>query len=181
MSLKINLIWVQSANGVIATGYEQPFFFKQDLKRFEELTKNSVVVMGRKTWEAIGETPLPDRLNIIMSKHGFQFSYTDLSIEELMDCAVVRSQYELFQMCENEGIEEIFIIGGAKIYTQFVDMAHTLYRTTCNFAICRSDAVYFTPNLSQFELIDSYQVTDVDKKSKRETTLTFETFERVVI
>src|SRR5437879_4199951 len=39
----------------------------EDMKRFKELTRGHVVVMGRKTYESIGR-PLPQRVNIVVTR-----------------------------------------------------------------------------------------------------------------
>ena len=39
----------------------------EDTQRFRELTMGHWVIMGRKTWNSIGNKPLPGRTNIIIS------------------------------------------------------------------------------------------------------------------
>lgn len=39
----------------------------EDMKRFKELTMGHSVIMGRKTWNSIGNKPLKSRNNIILS------------------------------------------------------------------------------------------------------------------
>ena len=82
-----------------------------DLKYFKEKTRGKVVVMGRTTFESLpGKKPLPDRVNIILSRN------PDFSRE---DCIVCRSMGELFKVLEGYDMEDVFIIGGAEIYRQF--------------------------------------------------------------
>ena len=40
----------------------------EDMKHFKELTTNSIVVMGRKTWDSLPIKPLPNRLNMVISR-----------------------------------------------------------------------------------------------------------------
>ena len=38
-----------------------------DLPRFKELTSGQIVIMGRNTWDSLPKTPLPNRLNVIVT------------------------------------------------------------------------------------------------------------------
>jgi len=42
--------------------------FTEDMKWFRELTANSIVIMGRKTWESMNSIPLKGRVNIVVGK-----------------------------------------------------------------------------------------------------------------
>ena len=39
----------------------------EDLKWFRMNTKNGIVIMGRKTWESLGNRPLKDRVNVVLT------------------------------------------------------------------------------------------------------------------
>ena len=41
---------------------------KEDLGNFKKITENHTIVMGRKTWESLGNKPLPNRNNVILSE-----------------------------------------------------------------------------------------------------------------
>lgn len=82
-----------------------------DLKYFKEQTLGKVVVMGRTTFESLpGKKPLKDRVNIVLSRNeDFQ-----------PDCTKCKSMGELFKTLEAYDMEDVFIIGGADIYRQFL-------------------------------------------------------------
>ena len=66
--MKLSIIAAVAANGVIGNNNQLPWRYPKDMKRFVEITKKiGVVVMGRKTYESIGK-PLPDRINMVVSK-----------------------------------------------------------------------------------------------------------------
>ena len=73
--------------------------------------------MGRKTYDSIGR-PLPGRLNIILSRN------TDLEIE---GCTVVNSLSDALEAAD--GVDEVFITGGAHLYEKFLQEADCLYLT----------------------------------------------------
>lgn len=116
----------------------------QDLKRFKRLTMGHPVIMGRTTYESLGK-PLPGRTNIVVSRQ------TDLKIE---GCQVVHSITEAVDQAKKLDNEEIFIIGGGKIYEQAIDLANRLYLTVVD---ATAPADTFFPDYSKFTKIISHQ------------------------
>ena len=79
----------------------------EDMKRFKELTKDKVVVMGRKTWESLPTKPLPSRTNIVVTHYGTPEEY------EVLFCSkeyLMQQAWLLLQKLSEE--DEWFIIGG---------------------------------------------------------------------
>lgn len=81
----------------------------EDMKFFRETTKNSTVVMGRKTWDSFPKKPLPNRVNCVISR----------SVKEL-DGAKVFGSVEEFLDYSKSAESRIFVIGGGEIYRQFL-------------------------------------------------------------
>jgi len=115
----------------------------EDLRRFKELTNGHPVIMGRKTYESIGK-PLPGRTNIVLSrtKQEIRGAVVVTSIEEALDVAG-----------DADGSEEIFVIGGANVYEQFIDQTDRLYLTVVHRGNPSADA--FFPPYSAFESVVS--------------------------
>ena len=88
-----------------------------DMKFFKDTTIGHSVIMGRKTYESFGR-PLKDRRNIIISRD------KNLIIE---NCEVVHSLDEAIKLVKKD--TEVFIIGGAKIYEQSMNLADKIYLT----------------------------------------------------
>jgi dihydrofolate reductase len=89
-----------------------------DLKHFKEITSGATVVMGKKTFFSLPRRPLPNRRNIVLTRDtSFQHEGVDIahSIEELQ--TILASD------------EKVFIIGGGKVYKQFMPLAKQLYIT----------------------------------------------------
>jgi dihydrofolate reductase len=87
----------------------------EDLKHFKNLTLNSTIIMGRKTFESIGK-PLPKRLNVVLTKDdNFRPN----------NCMV----YDRVQDVIRDFAEEtrVFIIGGGEIYKQFFPYITRIY------------------------------------------------------
>lgn len=117
-----SLISAMSINGVIGNDGTLPWHFPSDLKYFKEKTLGKPVIMGRKTFEAEGmPKPLPKRRNIIVTRN--QNYNTPYKVE------VVHSLDQAINLCNEE---EIFIIGGAQLYKEAIDIVDKLYITFIN-------------------------------------------------
>ena len=96
---------------------------KPDMRRFKEKTSGHPVIMGRHTWLSIPERyrPLPDRTNIVItSAERFEpaGAHRASSLEEAIEMA------RTFP-----GSDEIFIIGGGRVYADALPLADRLYLT----------------------------------------------------
>lgn len=100
----INIIAAVSRNGVIGKDNKIPFHYPEDLKHFKNMTLNSTVIMGRKTYESIGK-PLPKRNNIIISSK----IYEDVVSYPTLKNALINI---------NDLDDNIWLIGGSLIYEE---------------------------------------------------------------
>lgn len=92
----------------------------EDKKYFKEKTKDSVVIMGRKTWDSLPIKPLPGRTNYIISRNSFPAGGDSHII-------TLEKAIQLIQSATKE--EKIFIIGGGKIYNALLPYCDTIYIT----------------------------------------------------
>ena len=84
----------------------------------------NAVVMGRKTWESLGKKPLPGRVNIVLSSDTSSENQTTLNIDEEKNTILLSSLQGAVDYCENnEFVNEVFVIGGAKIYEEASKMS----------------------------------------------------------
>lgn len=90
-----------------------------DMKRFRELTTPHTVIMGRKTFAAMGRA-LPKRRNIVITR--------DVSgRHEGVECFT--SAERALASCAQLETEKVFIIGGGEIYALFLPRAEKMYIT----------------------------------------------------
>jgi dihydrofolate reductase len=90
----------------------------EDLKYFKALTDGNVVVMGRKTWDSLPNRPLPNRTNIVITNN------TNMEGQaEFMDLTDT-----MLYFIYNKN-DDIFIIGGGKIYEELLPMCNRVYVT----------------------------------------------------
>lgn len=111
----IHLLVAKSDNNVIGQDNQLIWHLPNDLKHFKEITTAHPIIMGRKTFESIGRI-LPNRTNIIITRN------RNYSIE---NAKVAHSLNEALELAK-EIDENIFIIGGGKIYEQAIDFADIL-------------------------------------------------------
>ena len=96
-------------NGAIGKRGKLPWHYSADMKFFKNTTMGHAVVMGRKTWLTL-KKPLPGRLNIVLSRDGTLEPHESL---------VVLSDIDSVLSLNNSLTTDMFVIGGAQIYTQF--------------------------------------------------------------
>ena len=117
--------------------------FSKDMKFFREKTKNSVIVMGRKTFNSLPRI-LPNRKHIVLSK-GKTFNK---ELDE--NVIVIEEKEELVKYCKELSLEkDVFIIGGASVYAMFLPIADKMYLTQIE-AEEKSADVYF-PEICESE------------------------------
>ncbi len=115
--MSIKIIAALSTNRVIGDKGKIPWFIRGELKRFKDITMGHNVVMGRKTFESIGNV-LEGRRNIIISNNK-SFEADGAIVEHSFDLAV--------SQCDKG--KDIFIIGGSKIYEMALKYCDYLYLT----------------------------------------------------
>lgn len=114
----------RSRNGVIGRAGDLPWRIKSDMVLFRRLTMGKPVIMGRKTWDSLPNPPLKGRLNLVLSKDG-SFDPHGCVVCESLDEAV---QIGLEQ-AEEDGEDEVCVIGGAAIFAAALPRARRLYLT----------------------------------------------------
>ncbi|MCF0143098.1 MAG: dihydrofolate reductase [Parasporobacterium sp.] len=98
----------------------------EDLRYARTTTAGKTVIMGRKTLENFPQNkPYPDRLNIVLSRN------EDLKSNE--DYTVCRSVEEALKCAEEAG-NDIYIIGGESIFSQFIDYTDEVEMTYIDYS-----------------------------------------------
>lgn len=123
----ISIIVATAENGVIGKDNQLLWKLSADLKQFRILTTGHSVIMGRKTFESIGR-PLPNRTNIVISRQ------KDLILPEgVLKADSLEAAIEIAK--NHAGNEEIFIIGGGKVYEQALKITDKVYLTEVKASI----------------------------------------------
>ena len=125
----IRMIAACSSNGVIGLNNSIPFHYPEDLKHFKQSTQNSVVIMGRKTFESLNNKCLPNRRNIIITSQNIDSLETYSSLQEAIKSIDV--------------LGDIWLIGGAKIYEEGMKLAEEIILTITTDYINEDGVVKF--------------------------------------
>ena len=124
----IALVVARARNGVIGRDGDLPWKLRSDLQRFKAVTMGKPCLMGRATWESLPLRPLPGRLNLVLSR--------DLSYEEqgkakgAVVCASLGDAIDIArETAEEDGVDEICVIGGTALFEATLPRAKRLYIT----------------------------------------------------
>lgn len=127
-----------------------PWHYPADLRHFKRTTTGSVIVMGSNTWRSIGK-PLPNRLNVVLSRRAQLDSADDL----------------LFLRDEGEAVDlsrflkcDLYVIGGAKIYSAFAPYIDTWVVTEIPETVENADVFMPEDFLEGFELNEKQEIGD---------------------
>ena len=103
---------------------------KDDLQYFKQLTSGGAVIMGYNTYVSMGKKPLPNRINIIVTKSHYAelkdiaSSAIDIEVFDNLDSAIkYGQQFENRTSADlpfPQDVKKCFIIGGAQIYEYYL-------------------------------------------------------------
>lgn len=113
----IVLVAAVAENGIIGRDGAMPWHLPADLAHFKWVTWGHPILMGRRTFEAIGR-PLPGRRNIVVTRNpGFSAAgiETAAGLEQAIELAGEASQ--------------TMVIGGAELYRSALPLAQLIYLT----------------------------------------------------
>ena len=131
----ISIIAAVARNRAIGFENKLIYWLPNDLKRFKALTTGHTIVMGRKTFESLPKGALPNRRYVVLSR----------TTQELPGCDVYPTLEAALQSCKAD--EDIYIIGGASIYQQFIDKVDRLCLTEIDDTPEKADT--FFPDYSE--------------------------------
>lgn len=115
MTIKTSLIVAMGSNRCIGVNNTMPWHIPEDFKHFKRTTMGKPMVMGRKTFQSLPGV-LPGRPHIVVSRSGFE-------ADEVQNIETLEGGIQLAKdLAAMEGQDEIFIIGGAQIYAQALEL-----------------------------------------------------------
>lgn len=144
------------------------FSIPEDMKYFKEHTLNKTVVLGDITLYSLPNSkPLPKRKSIVMSLN------PDFGCDGVTVC---RSVEELAHILKTENTDDVFVIGGAAIYTLLEPYCKRAYITKVN---ADGNAEKFIPNLDEKPNWKCVLTSEV--KEHNGLTFTFNEYENSMI
>ncbi|MBD7894602.1 dihydrofolate reductase [Limosilactobacillus sp. Sa3CUN2] len=148
---EVNFIWAEDLDGWIGKENSLPWHVPEDLKHFRELTASHPIIMGRKTYDSIGR-PLPHRQNIVLTHQA-------IADERL---TVVHDVETLDQLIDALPDNQVYVIGGARIFSLMMPLVNKLERTIIN-GHYNGDVKMPSINYDQWHLIRRDESRDDNK------------------
>lgn len=137
-------------NFAIGKDGKLPWHHSADLKFFKETTTGHAVVMGANTWRSIGK-PLPNRLNVVLSGSS--------SVTPPAEVMRLSSKEEILDLAQYLN-RDVFIIGGAKVYTEFADVIEKWIVTYVPDEVADADTFMPRDFLAGFKEVESRDLGD---------------------
>ena len=138
--MTISIIAAVAKNRAIGFENKLIYWLPNDLKRFKALTTGHTIVMGRNTFESLPKGALPNRRNVVLST----------TVKELPGCEVFPTLDAALLSCQPD--EDIYIIGGARVYEQAISKADRLCLTEVDDTPAQADA--FFPDYSDWQAVN---------------------------
>ncbi len=160
----VSIVVAIAKNRVIGKDNKLPWKLSGDLRHFKQLTLGHHVIMGRKSFDAVGK-PLEGRVNIVVSRN------KGLQIEGAL---VMHSVKEAIHFCEEIKEHEAFVIGGAEIVKQALPLADKMYLTHID-AEPEGDTFFPEWNPDEWTIISS---VDHDADEKNQYPFTIKVYQR---
>ena len=132
----ISLVVAASTNNAIGKDNQLLWHLPNDLKFFKNTTWGMVVVMGRKTFEAVNK-PLPGRINIVITRQAGWSAEGVVTATDLNDA---------LKKAAETNCKEIFVIGGGEIYKQSMAICNKIYITRVHATL---DGDTFFPEIDE--------------------------------
>jgi dihydrofolate reductase len=160
--LIISIIVAKSSNDVIGINNKLPWRLSGDLKKFKSLTMGHHLLLGRKTYESIGR-PLPGRTMLVLSSQDF---------EDTEFVKYFKSIDSALQYSRGQDEDELFVIGGAKLYEQMLSISDRLYLSSVKVDL-DGDA-YFPILETELWIVDEISLEKHPQDDKNQFPWTFQ-------
>jgi len=124
--MNITLVVAASDNNVIGKDNQLLWHLPKDMRFFKNTTWGLPILMGRKTFESLGNKVLPGRLNLILSNQ---------KNIKTNGATLVHSLQEAVNLAAKHDYKQLMVIGGGQIYELALPLAHTIMLTRVHTTI----------------------------------------------
>ena len=133
-----SLVVAASTNNAIGKDNKLLWNLPNDLRFFKNVTWAMPVLMGRKSFDSLGNKPLKGRINIVLTSSKFLKHNGIVVVNKIKNA-------EFFAK-END-YKELMILGGGNVYAQTIDDADNIYMTRVHHVF--EDAETFFPVIDE--------------------------------
>lgn len=132
--MNLSIIAAMDERGGIGWRDRLPWHLPDDLKRFKRLTMGHHIIVGRKTYESIGQ-PMVGRIMVVLSRNQNTLSQQGVLVVGNLETAL--------EICHQAKENEVFVAGGAEVFEAALPIADKLYLTKV-LAVVEADT-FFPP------------------------------------
>jgi len=157
---KVTIIAAMARNLAIGFNGAMPWHLPGELRHFKQTTMGKPIVMGRKTWESIGQR-LPGRQNIVVTRNRSL---------QAPGCDVAGSLDEAIRIARGE---EVMLIGGGQLYRQALVFSDRMILTLVD---CEPEADTWFP---EWQTDDWLQVGERSESSDERNPYSYRVLELV--
>ena len=150
--MNITLVVAASDNNVIGKDNQLLWHLPKDMRFFKNTTWGLPILMGRKTFESLGNKVLPGRLNLILSNQ---------KNIKTNGATLVHSLQDAVNLAAQQDYKQLMVIGGGQIYELALPLAHTIMLTRVHTTI-EGDA--FFPALNEYWVKNESTFYNSDEK-----------------
>lgn len=123
----LSLVAAMAKNRTIGNKNRLIWHLPEDLEFFKTITKNKIMILGRKTFESLPKV-LPNRFHIVISKTQNENSHERVHFVSTVDESIAKAT----ELIKQGWPEEVCVVGGAEIYKLFIPLASKIYLTEIN-------------------------------------------------
>src|ERR1700712_540241 len=153
--MKLSIIVAAAENNAIGKDNHMLWNLPEDMRFFKNTTWGLPIIMGRKTFEALGNKPLPGRFNIVVSRRS---GYTSGNPEVQHTNSLIKA----IELAKKMDAKEAFIGGGGQIYKESILICDTIYMTRVS-TFLEGDAFFPEIPRDVFQMTYSKRVTSDEK------------------
>jgi dihydrofolate reductase len=166
--MKLSIIVAATQNNAIGKNNQMLWNLPEDMRFFKNTTWGFPLIMGRKTFEALGNKPLPGRFNIVISRQpGYNAGNSEVQEAD--------SLFKAIELAGKTDSKEAFIGGGGQIYKESLLLTDTIYMTR---VFTKLDGDAFFPEIPT----DIFKMThslNVPADEKHAFDMDFQTWTRI--
>jgi dihydrofolate reductase len=142
------MILATDLNGCIGVKNKLPWHLPSDFKWFKEHTIGRTIVMGNKTWESLPIKPLPNRVNVVLSRTHNNSAFGEVWVNKV-------SRIEEFMH-----LNDAVLIGGATIYTLLFHHVTRVLLTKVHLNVTNGDSYFDLSRLDGWSVKKLGDATD---------------------
>ena len=119
----VAMVLAMDENRLIGKDNAMPWHIPGELAHFKKITMGKPVIMGRKTFESIGQA-LPGRLNIVVTRDS-HWHHDGVQVAHGLEAALAEARAAAVR----GQIDEVFVIGGAGLCRDAMPLTQRFYLT----------------------------------------------------